>query len=254
MFDKLVESGVRVGRGQTGKYFFGASLLYAFGLLTVAITTVMWFNPGMAEAFELSARLTPPVPMTGPTQPSIISPRSFSSGSGNPVAFIPPQPTSDPNIGQQLPLIKIPGDGKQPLGNTGGSSYSGPSLDGPISSGNNTPAPPPPTPTPTPQSAPSPTVATTQRVSERVLQGNAINRITPPYPEIAKRARIQGAVQILVTISEEGKVTDATTISGPPLLRAAAIDAARKWYFTPTRIGSVPVKLQGVLTFNFVLD
>jgi protein TonB len=87
-----------------------------------------------------------------------------------------------------------------------------------------------------------------------VLQGNAINRVTPPYPEIPKRIRIQGPVQVLVTISEEGRVVDATVVSGPPLLRSAALDAARQWVFTPTRLGSVPVKVQGVLTFNFVLN
>ncbi len=213
MFDKLVESGARGNRGRTGRYFIGASLVYALGLLSVAIATVMWFNPGMAEAFELTSHLVPP-PIPIAPQRTITAPRNTSSGGGNPNSFVAPRTFTVPTQNsEQPPVISDPAPvrGAGPvISNIPNSAFSGPI------GGNKGTAqpPPPPTPTPTPQPSPTATVVNTQRVSERVLQGNAINRVTPPYPDIAKRAHIQGSVQVLVTISEEGRVIEANVVSG----------------------------------------
>jgi TonB family protein len=86
-----------------------------------------------------------------------------------------------------------------------------------------------------------------------VLQGNAIKKVQPTYPAVAKAAKAEGPVQVQITVSEEGRVTDATVISGHPLLRDAALEAARQWEFKPTELGGNPVKVQGILTFNFTL-
>jgi len=91
-------------------------------------------------------------------------------------------------------------------------------------------------------------------VSGGVLQGKAIKKVQPPYPPIAKAARASGAVQVQVTIGETGEVIEATVISGHPLLRDAALQAARQWLFQPTELSGVPVKVQGILTFNFTLS
>jgi len=91
-------------------------------------------------------------------------------------------------------------------------------------------------------------------VSGGVLQGKAIKKVQPPYPPIAKAARASGPVQVQVTISETGEVIEATVISGHPLLRDAALQAARQWLFQPTELSAVPVKVQGILTFNFTLN
>ena len=90
-------------------------------------------------------------------------------------------------------------------------------------------------------------------VSGGVLQGSAIKRVQPTYPDVAKAARAEGAVQVQVTISETGQVTDASAVSGHPLLRDAAVEAARQWEFKPTELAGKAVKVQGVLTFNFTL-
>jgi periplasmic protein TonB len=92
------------------------------------------------------------------------------------------------------------------------------------------------------------------RQSGGVLQGSAIKRVQPPYPPIAKAARAQGAVQVQVTISEDGRVIAAEAVSGHPLLKEAALQAARQWVFKPTELSGVPVKVQGILTFNFTLQ
>lgn len=108
---------------------------------------------------------------------------------------------------------------------------------------------------PLPKLEPTPTLPPKKiTASSGVLQGLAIRKVQPPYPPIAKAARASGIVQVQVIISEEGRVIDAQVIDGHPLLRDAALQAARQWIFRPTELSGVPVKVQGVLTFNFALQ
>ncbi|MEP7338704.1 MAG: marine proteobacterial sortase target protein, partial [Acidobacteriota bacterium] len=112
-------------------------------------------------------------------------------------------------------------------------------------------APPP----PMPPGKPVPTPATVRdaRVSEGILQGNATRKVQPAYPSTAKAARASGPVQVQIVINEAGNVVAAKAVGGNPLLRAAAVEAAKQWTFQPTQLSGVPVKTQGVLTFNFAL-
>lgn len=91
-------------------------------------------------------------------------------------------------------------------------------------------------------------------VSGGVLQGSAIKKANPSYPPIAKAAKATGVIQVQITISEEGKVIGAEAISGHPLLRDAAVEAARQWEFKPTMLSGQAVKVQGILSFNFSLQ
>ncbi|HEU0185207.1 MAG TPA: TonB family protein [Blastocatellia bacterium] len=110
---------------------------------------------------------------------------------------------------------------------------------------------------PKPPAAPSkgipPQLSLSQKpkVSGGVLQGTATKKVQPAYPPVARAARASGAVQIQVTISESGDVINAQAIGGHPLLRDAALQAAKQWRFKPTEISGAPVKTQGVITFNF---
>jgi len=90
-------------------------------------------------------------------------------------------------------------------------------------------------------------------VVKKVIQGSALKKVSPAYSEEAKAAGVSGEVQVQVTISEEGRVIEAIVISGPELLREAAVQAAKEWVFKPTKLDGVPVKVQGILTFNFEL-
>jgi TonB family protein len=107
------------------------------------------------------------------------------------------------------------------------------------------PPPPPPPPAPDRKDA--------IRVSGGVLQALGTKKVEPEYPPIAKVAGAEGVVNIRVTVSEEGRVVEAEVIDGHPLLRDAALQAARQWEFKPTELPSKPVKVIGVLTFNFTL-
>ena len=102
---------------------------------------------------------------------------------------------------------------------------------------------PPPPPQPTPPRAP---------ISGGVLNGKALSLPKPAYPAIARQAHASGTVVVQVTISESGSVISAAAMSGHPLLRAAAVAAARGARFSPTKLSGQPVKVTGVITYNFV--
>src|SRR5215204_136692 len=91
-------------------------------------------------------------------------------------------------------------------------------------------------------------------VSGGQLDGKAVSKPQPPYPALAKAARASGTVTVQVTVDETGSVVSAAAVSGHPLLRAAAVAAAKQAKFSPTLLNERPVKVSGVLTYNFVLE
>ena len=102
--------------------------------------------------------------------------------------------------------------------------------------------PPPPPPPPKPRAP----------ISGGVLNGKAISLPKPAYPAIARQAHASGTVVVQVTIDENGNVISAAAVSGHPLLRGVAVQAARGARFSPTKLSGQPVKVTGVITYNFV--
>jgi TonB family protein len=90
-------------------------------------------------------------------------------------------------------------------------------------------------------------------ISGGVLNGKVIFMPRPVYPPIAKAARAQGKVVVQILVDEEGYVIEAAAVSGHPLLQQPAVFAARQTRFTPTLLEGKPVKVSGVITFNFAL-
>jgi TonB family protein len=90
-------------------------------------------------------------------------------------------------------------------------------------------------------------------VSGGVLNGQAIDLPKPVYPQPAKIVKASGNVTVQVLIDETGKVVSAQAVSGHPLLRAAAVQAAYRARFSPTLLSRQPVKVSGVITYNFTL-
>jgi len=88
-------------------------------------------------------------------------------------------------------------------------------------------------------------------VSAGVLNSRAISLPVPEYPAEAKAAGAEGVVVIQVTVDEQGNVTEARALSGPKMLHDVSINAARQAKFSPTLLSGEPVKLSGVLVFNF---
>jgi TonB family protein len=90
-------------------------------------------------------------------------------------------------------------------------------------------------------------------VSGGVLNGTAVFLPPPVYPEPAKRMRTAGMVSVEVVLDETGKVVSATATSGPTILREAAVQAALKARFSPTKLSGQPVKVSGVINYKFAL-
>ena len=90
-------------------------------------------------------------------------------------------------------------------------------------------------------------------VSGGVLNGTAVYLPPPTYPESAKRMRTQGVVTVEVILDETGKVVAANASSGPAILRDAAVQAALKAKFSPTKLSGQPVKVSGVINYKFAL-
>ena len=88
-------------------------------------------------------------------------------------------------------------------------------------------------------------------ISAGVLNGKAISLPKPDYPPDAKAAGAEGVVVIQVTIDEQGNVTEARAISGPKQLQDVSVNAALQAKFSPTLLSGEPVKVTGVLVYNF---
>lgn len=112
--------------------------------------------------------------------------------------------------------------------------------------GGNKPVPPP----PPPAQKPPPVVP--KKISGGVLNGKATSLPKPVYPAAARAVRASGAVNVQVTINESGAVVSASAVSGPALLRPAAVAAARSARFAPTLLSGQPVSVTGVIVYNFV--
>lgn len=91
-------------------------------------------------------------------------------------------------------------------------------------------------------------------VEGSVLNGRAISKPQPSYPNAAKQQGVAGTVVVEILVDEEGKVVKAEALCGHPLIAKAAIEAALKARFTPTLLSGLPVKVSGVITYNFVLQ
>jgi TonB family protein len=151
-----------------------------------------------------------------------------------------PSSVKRPNEGKKLSVVMLPQiklNGAPQFYYAKSAALLGPPK---IAAAENSYEPPPP-----PMPAPAP------RVSKGVITGEAVTKVQPTYPSIAKQINAAGEVQVTILINENGRVIEAKAIKGHPVLRAAAEDAARKWVFRPTLLDGRPVKQPGTLTFVF---
>lgn len=105
---------------------------------------------------------------------------------------------------------------------------------------------PPPVKKPEPEERKNPAI-----VSDGVINGKATYLPKPPYPQTARAVGASGAVSVQVTIDETGNVVSAKAVSGHPLLKDAAERAARGAKFSPTYLSKQPVKVSGLIVYNF---
>jgi TonB family protein len=287
MFDQLVEStsegkGGGLRNGLLAMSLLSVALIFSGGLLWSLFAK----DFGMSgDDLTLSSLVAPvPVPESEPPKPDPVKPEEKKQQTETKDTNISVRPElinrmdDSPKV-PDTPSVtknKIPEMAKgmnivgEKVSNASTSGASGPEREG-SGEGSNpppremktpkpTPAekededPPPPqkTPTPTPKPTPTPAPKITGPISGGVVNGKATSLPKPPYPAAAKAVRAAGTVSVQVLIDEDGNVVSASATSGHPLLKAAAVQAARSARFSPTLLSGQKVKVSGIITYNFV--
>jgi len=92
------------------------------------------------------------------------------------------------------------------------------------------------------------------RVSGGVTKGLLIHREEPPYPPLARAARVQGEVVLSAIIDSNGQIQNLQLVSGHPMLVPAAIAAVKQWRYKPYLLNGQPVEVETTVTVIFVLS
>ena len=72
------------------------------------------------------------------------------------------------------------------------------------------------------------------------------SRVSPAYPELARRMNLRGTVKVLVVVLPNGNLKDTKVMGGNPILVNASLDALKKWKFEPGQEES-----SGTVEFKF---
>ncbi len=105
----------------------------------------------------------------------------------------------------------------------------------------------------TPVAVPKVAAPSRVRVSQGVVQGNAISQPKPLYPQMARMARVQGTVVLQAVISKSGNIENLRVVSGHAMLQQSALDAVRQWRYRPYLLNGEPVEVETQITVNFNL-
>jgi len=90
-------------------------------------------------------------------------------------------------------------------------------------------------------------------ISSGVATGMLIQKTPPVYPPIAKTARVSGTVELQAVISKTGRIKDLQVVSGPAMLRQAAMDAVRTWIYRPYKLNNQPTEVETTINVIFSL-
>jgi protein TonB len=258
MFDNLVESGSHsADMKRKGSFLLGFGLVYVF-LIFVGGVAAIWYAVANidSQALELTTLIAPvPVPQQQQQKQEAPKPEKMDISKNVDVrkeliADVTRTDLVPKEISAKASDIPPVRKGVVTMQGSGNSNALAP-----MAPGNGTGSivsapvkveikdePPPPPPKPTPHAP----------ISGGVLNGKAVHLAQPPYPAIARSAHASGQVVVQVLIDENGNVVAAHATSGHPLLQAAAVNAARSSKFTPTKLSGQPVKVNGVIIYNFV--
>jgi protein TonB len=259
MFENLVESGShKEDLGRKGSFLLGTVAIYAVIGITLLVVSIMYAAANLESQDLDFITLVAPIPVPQAAQPEKheeakpvdkqqnVDVRKELIADVSRTELVPKEVSAKasdiPPVrrGVQTILGTESSNAAAPVAAGTGTGTTGPV--GPTKVLSEEPPPPPP-PKPTPPRAP---------ISGGVLNGKAISLPKPSYPPIARQAHASGTVVVQVTIDENGSVISAHAVSGHPLLQAVAVAAARGARFSPTKLSGQPVKVTGVITYNFV--
>ncbi|MGB8540236.1 MAG: TonB family protein [Candidatus Acidiferrales bacterium] len=89
------------------------------------------------------------------------------------------------------------------------------------------------------------------KIGGQVKEPRLLSSTLPVYPALAKQSNIQGDVVIRATIDKAGRVAHMDVVSGPAVLRQAALDALSRWKYEPSKLDGQPVSVQMLVTIKF---
>ena len=89
-------------------------------------------------------------------------------------------------------------------------------------------------------------------VSQGIAGGVLVHKVQPVYPAEARRMRVEGNVVIDATVTAQGQVDDLKLVSGHPMLAPAAMDAIRRWRYTPYTLNGNPIPKETRITISFI--
>ncbi len=242
---------VKQGNQQNPMMYF-ASLLISFVIhaaviCVLVILPMVFFN--VLEADDLVAILiappSPPVPPPLPSPPAkagtaprqVTTHTSMDAPPSIPHGVPPPDETSTTiGVDQIVQDIRSYGPGQ------GTGNESGRSVLPPMEPPKLPPLPPPPT-----------KKRTVIIPGGNVQESKLILKVPPVYPELARKAHVEGTVVIEAIIDEEGNVTGIKVVSGHPFLTRAAEEAVRQWKYSPTVLNGEPVSVLATVTVIFHL-
>jgi protein TonB len=92
------------------------------------------------------------------------------------------------------------------------------------------------------------------RIISTIDPAKLVHQVEPSYPLLAKQVRVQGSVVLHAIVGRDGSIQSLQTISGHPMLVAAALDAVRQWRYKPTYLGGQPVEVETTITVNFTVN
>ena len=272
MFDKLIVSEPEGADFKSRRSYFAVSSIVVGVLFTVAVVVSIFASDYRlgADSFELVEMLAPVEPVrTEPEMPRI-QPKTLPSDASPSTNALPTRKVSQADINESphdmisisvTPNAEVSrpsspyeisdhnsdpaittGSGREP-GTGTGVEPGGLVASAPVEEIRQVPEPPP-------VKEPAPVKPAVTK-SLGVINGLATNLPKPNYPAAAIAVNVQGKVDVQVLIDESGRVVSATAVNGHALLRGAAVNAARNARFTPTLLSKVPVKVTGVIVYNF---
>ena len=265
MFNNLIESSSHVREyKRRGSFVLFTTLVYAVLLLVSGVVAIYAYDARLEKQnLEMVTLISPqdivpeqPAAVVQPPRQPIadtekdigIPQREVAMLDTDRPELVPDKPSAAPNPHLPLPpsgpyVIGPRDTNPAPGGGSGSSSGSGRQVVQPAQVVPVPDNPPPPEPPRTPKT-----------ISKGVISGYATSLPKPIYPEVARRMRVFGKVSVQVLVDETGRVVSATVVSGSPFLRTAAQNAALQARFSPTRVGDQPVKVSGVIIYNFELS
>jgi TonB family protein len=106
-----------------------------------------------------------------------------------------------------------------------------------------------------PEAPPPPVEEGPIRVGGKIKEPKKLFEIKPIYPEIARKARIEGVVILECTIDKTGNVKDIKVLRGLPMgLTEAAVNAVKQWRYEPSTLNGKPVEVLMTVTVTFRLQ